>query len=495
MASWICSTAATASGGAVRPSVIFAISVWRKRPESSSRKPSCISSATLRRSVSWAFMAASSSWATRLSRSRRLAYRKAFSTATEARSASEEARRRSSTVNGSPGWRVRFSTPSTLSPLPSAARGRQRLESMVGSTPSKRGSVTGPCRMKGWLCSATHPAMPSPRPIVDRIASGGSPIEQRISNRAVLGLRSMTEARLAPTASPASRRTRPSCRSRSAPFLSPRPTLARASRSRSERFAAALFDWVTCIGLCSILVTLVGTLEDPEEDPVGEPVWEPIRRFYTRRVMLTAGVDIGGTKVFAVLVDEDGSVCERASHPTDPEAGTASIVLALDQLIGRTGPDAVLRTGSHQGSSSGSSSGPGAIGIAAAAYVAYPSGRIAFDSILRELTGDEPSRITGALVSEAAHAGDEFAAEVLQRAGRWLGTDLATLVNAFDPSVVVIGGSGAAAGWFLLEPARLELDRRLGRRRPVPPIVTATLGNDAGAIGAASLARLRVSGH
>src|SRR5947207_10926037 len=380
MASWICSTAATASGGAVRPSVIFAISVWRKRPESSSRKPSCISSATLRRSVSWAFMAASSSRATRLSRSRRLAYRKAFSTATEARSASEEARRRSSTVNGSPGWRVRFSTPSTLSPLPSAARGRQRLESMVGSTPSKRGSVAGPCRMKGWLCSATHPAMPSPRPIVDRIASGGSPIEQRISNRAVLGLRSMTEARLAPTASPASRRTRPSCRSRSAPFLSPRPTLARASRSRSERFAAALFDWVMCIGLCSILVTLVGTLEDPEEDPAGEPVWEPIRRFYTRRVMLTAGVDIGGTKVFAVLVDEDGSVCERASHPTDPEAGTASVVLALDQLIGRTGPDAV-RTGSHQGSSSGSSSGPssgpGAIGIAAAAYVAHPHGRIA----------------------------------------------------------------------------------------------------------------------
>jgi glucokinase len=330
--------------------------------------------------------------------------------------------------------------------------------------------------------------------------------------------------------------------------------------------------------------------------------------------MLTAGVDIGGTKVFAVLVDENGSICQRASHPTDPDAGTASIVLALDQLIGRAGPDDRPGTGSDPRSSSVSSSRPGAIGIAAAAYVAYPSGRIAFapnlvygqsdvaeavrrrfqvdvivendanaaawaeqqygagrgsddtlmltigtgigggvvvrgelfrghlgyagefghitlvdggplcacgergclealasgnaigrmaregiagapDSILLELAGDEPGRITGALVSEAAHAGDEFAAEVLQRAGRWLGTGLATLVNAFDPSVIVIGGSGAAAGWFLLEPARLELDRRLGRRRPVPPIVTAVLGNDAGAIGAASLARLRTAGH
>lgn len=312
--------------------------------------------------------------------------------------------------------------------------------------------------------------------------------------------------------------------------------------------------------------------------------------------MLTAGVDIGGTKVFALLVDEDGSICHRASHPTDPEAGTASIVLALEQLLGQAGLV------------------PGAIGIAAAAYVAYPSGRIAFapnlvygqtdvaeavqrrfqigvvvendanaaawaeqqygagrgsddtlmltigtgigggvvlrgelfrghlgfagefghitlvdggplcacgergclealasgnaigrmaregvggapDSILMELAGDDPSRITGALVSEAAHAGDEFAAEVLQRAGRWLGTGLASLVNCFDPSVIVLGGSGAAAGWFLLEPARLELDRRLGRRRPIPPIVTAILGNDAGAIGAASLAKLRMAGR
>jgi glucokinase len=116
-------------------------------------------------------------------------------------------------------------------------------------------------------------------------------------------------------------------------------------------------------------------------------------------------------------------------------------------------------------------------------------------SILRELAGDAPHRITGALVSEAAHAGDEFAAGILQRAGTWLGAGLASLVNAFDPNVIVIGGGGAAAGWFLVEPARLELDRRLARRRSVPPIVTGTLGNDAGAIGAASLARLRLVGR
>src|SRR2546430_11047301 len=115
---------------------------------------------------------------------------------------------------------------------------------------------------------------------------------------------------------------------------------------------------------------LWGHLRIPQGARKRDLAGDRIRRFYTRRVMLTAGVDIGGTKVFAVLVDEDGSICHRASHPTDPEAGTASIVLALDQLIGRAGPDDRPSTGADPRSSSGStsrsssasSSGPGAIG-------------------------------------------------------------------------------------------------------------------------------------
>src|SRR5712691_1827013 len=79
-------------------------------------------------------------------------------------------------------------------------------------------------------------------------------------------------------------------------------------------------------------------------------------------VMLTVGVDIGGTKVFAALVDADGSVIARASRPTDPEAGTASIVQALEDLLEATPPGEP----------------PAAIGVAAAAYVEFPSGRISF---------------------------------------------------------------------------------------------------------------------
>jgi glucokinase len=111
------------------------------------------------------------------------------------------------------------------------------------------------------------------------------------------------------------------------------------------------------------------------------------------------------------------------------------------------------------------------------------------DSILPELSGEIPSRITGALVSEAAHAGDEFAIEVLERAGRWLGVGFANLVNAFDPEIIVVGGGAAEAGYPLLETARMELDKRVGPRRATPGIITARLGNDAGVIGASALVR------
>lgn len=114
------------------------------------------------------------------------------------------------------------------------------------------------------------------------------------------------------------------------------------------------------------------------------------------------------------------------------------------------------------------------------------------DSILLELTGGDASRITGALVTEAAKAFDDYAMGILDRAGRWIGVGLASLTNAFDPELFLIGGGAAEAGEFLLEPARLELRNRLAGRREPPEVKTGILGNDAGVIGAASLARVKL---
>ena len=117
---------------------------------------------------------------------------------------------------------------------------------------------------------------------------------------------------------------------------------------------------------------------------------------------------------------------------------------------------------------------------------------IAMDMIAR-IDGDA-SRLTGPLVTEAAKAGDRMAVELLTEIGTWLGAGIASLAAAFDPGMFVIGGGVSAAGDLLLEPARQAFSRQLTGRgyRPEASIVVAQLGNDAGLIGAADLARSSV---
>jgi glucokinase len=124
--------------------------------------------------------------------------------------------------------------------------------------------------------------------------------------------------------------------------------------------------------------------------------------------------------------------------------------------------------------------------IARAAREALQEGRIGAGP----LAALRPDQVTGKAVTVAAHAGDEEAIAILAVAGRWLGVGIASLVAAFDPEVVVLGGGAMQAGALLLEPARAGAqDRLLGRGyRDLPPIVAAGLGDDAGIVGAALLA-------
>jgi glucokinase len=88
-----------------------------------------------------------------------------------------------------------------------------------------------------------------------------------------------------------------------------------------------------------------------------------------------------------------------------------------------------------------------------------------------------------------AHDGDGAALGVLELIGRRLGVAIASLVNIFNPQVVVIGGGVMAAGDLLLEPARAEVAARaLAPTREEVRIVPAALGVEAGMIGAAVLA-------
>jgi glucokinase len=95
-------------------------------------------------------------------------------------------------------------------------------------------------------------------------------------------------------------------------------------------------------------------------------------------------------------------------------------------------------------------------------------------------------------VTEAALAGDETAIGVVALIGRRLGVALASFANIFEPEVIVIGGGVIAAGELLLEPARGELAARALPPMRGIPVVAAQLGQDAGMIGAAAMARIEL---
>ena len=101
--------------------------------------------------------------------------------------------------------------------------------------------------------------------------------------------------------------------------------------------------------------------------------------------------------------------------------------------------------------------------------------------------------LAGPAITAAAAAGDPVALAAFDDVGTWLGVGVANLVASFDPEIVVIGGGLSAAGDLLLEPARRALKESLvgAEHRTVPPVVRAALGPEAGAIGAADLARQR----
>jgi glucokinase len=307
---------------------------------------------------------------------------------------------------------------------------------------------------------------------------------------------------------------------------------------------------------------------------------------------VVAGVDVGGTAVRAAGVARDGTVVARLERPTDPSAGTKSVLAALEELlpslegaghrvaavgVGAAGfvdfaagavtfsPNLVyddpqvatavrvrfdlpvlvdndanaavwgertygccpgaddvvmltLGTGIGSGIVAGGRLLRGATGAGAELghTVVDPSGppcpcglrgcleqlasgsaiaRLAHlalgrdpDSAIAAFAGED-GEITGEAVAKAAREYDQTARDVLRKAGTALGIGLSNVVNAFDPELIVLGGSVVNAGEPYLGPARDQLARMMQsqRRRPMRLDVSALRG-DAGLLGAAALA-------
>lgn len=107
-------------------------------------------------------------------------------------------------------------------------------------------------------------------------------------------------------------------------------------------------------------------------------------------------------------------------------------------------------------------------------------------------------RLTPLLIAQVAEQGDALANEIVMETARYLGVGTVTLMHTIDPAMVLFGGAMTFGG------SQSELGRRFLQRIrdevqlrafPVPAAQTvidfATLGGDAGFIGAAGCARLK----
>jgi glucokinase len=285
---------------------------------------------------------------------------------------------------------------------------------------------------------------------------------------------------------------------------------------------------------------------------------------------LVIGVDLGGTKIAAGLVDGDGGVQERRERMTPTEsqdalldaleeavgellgADVAAVGIGVPSVIDRTTGRALgsvniplgdvdlddrlharfalpvaiendanaaalaeWRFGAGQGSSSmvmltlGTGVGGGVVvggqllrGLAEFGHIVIEhdgrpcqgscTGRGHLEAYVSGTAATAAARAAFGPAADAyrlvrlANEGDAQAIRILRDIGERLGSGIGTLVNVFDPELVVIGGGFAAAGDLILEPAR-EIVRReaIGPAKDRVQVVRAKLGTAAGIVGAA----------
>jgi glucokinase len=112
---------------------------------------------------------------------------------------------------------------------------------------------------------------------------------------------------------------------------------------------------------------------------------------------------------------------------------------------------------------------------------------------LLALVNGDTTQIDGPIVTRAARDGDPVALAAFAELGSWLGWGMADLVSAWDPRCIILGGGVAEAGELMSAPAVETYAKvtALRGRSEVAEVRIAALGNKAGLVGAADLARIR----
>ncbi|HNT53638.1 MAG TPA: ROK family protein [Anaerolineaceae bacterium] len=93
-------------------------------------------------------------------------------------------------------------------------------------------------------------------------------------------------------------------------------------------------------------------------------------------------------------------------------------------------------------------------------------------------------------IAQAAEEGDNLCVQAFARAGYFLGQGLASFLHLLNPSIVILGGGVSRSGTLIMEPLHASLRQHLISPEYLNDLVitTATLGDDAGLMGALALA-------
>lgn len=113
------------------------------------------------------------------------------------------------------------------------------------------------------------------------------------------------------------------------------------------------------------------------------------------------------------------------------------------------------------------------------------------DSIMWDYVGGDIDKVDGKTAFECSKKGDKTAEKVRDTYIYYLGESILNMLNIFRPDAFILGGGISAQGEYLNERLKAYCEKfDYGyKRAPKTEIITATLGNDAGIIGAAALLR------
>lgn len=229
-------------------------------------------------------------------------------------------------------------------------------------------------------------------------------------------------------------------------------------------------------------------IRDELAEAVGKPVtfandanaaaygeyWVGSGKQYNSMILLTLGTGIGG----GIII---GNRLIEGEHSCGGEVGHIIIDMADDAMEDNAGKSGSLEAYAAAG------------GVIKRAELALAEDRT---SILAGQRDGNENALTPLKIAQAAEQGDTLAKKVVMDTAKYLGIGITTLVHTIDPESVVLGGAMTFGGndnplgREFLQAVRDEFNSRTFPTLAGKIIIDfASLGGDAGYLGAAGLAR------